>query len=68
MFIFTKEIADLLGKIRKKAGLSQKEVAERIGLSIKSFFRNNSYVFEDLRCFVDRQHLFLWNKNFAIKF
>ena len=59
MFIFTKEIADLLGKIRKKAGLSQKEVAERIGLSIKSFFRNNSYVFEDLRCFVDRQHLFL---------
>ena len=32
MFVFTREIADLLGKIRKKAGLSQKEVAERIGL------------------------------------
>jgi transcriptional regulator with XRE-family HTH domain len=36
-FIFTKEMADLLVKIRKKAGLSQKDIAERIGLSRKSF-------------------------------
>jgi len=35
--IFTKEMADLLSKIRKKAYLSQKEIAERIGLSAKSF-------------------------------
>ncbi|MFB0509548.1 MAG: helix-turn-helix domain-containing protein [bacterium] len=37
MFVFTKEMADLLDKIRKKPGLSQIEVAEKIGLSIKSF-------------------------------
>ena len=37
MFVFTKEMADLLGKIRKKAGLSQKEIAERTGLSIRSY-------------------------------
>ncbi|MDH5185933.1 MAG: helix-turn-helix domain-containing protein [candidate division WOR-3 bacterium] len=37
MFVFTKEIADFLRKIRERAGLSQKEAAERIGLSIKSF-------------------------------
>jgi len=37
MFIFTKEIADLLGKIRKKAELYRKVVAERIGLSIRSY-------------------------------
>ena len=30
MFLFTKEIADLLGKICKKAGLFQKEVTERM--------------------------------------
>jgi transcriptional regulator with XRE-family HTH domain len=36
-FIFTKEMADLLIKIRKRAGLSQKDIAERIGLSRKSF-------------------------------
>jgi transcriptional regulator with XRE-family HTH domain len=32
-FIFTKEMAELLRKIRERAGLSQAEVAERIGLS-----------------------------------
>jgi transcriptional regulator with XRE-family HTH domain len=36
-FVFTKEMADILSKIRKKAGLSQTEIAERIGLSSKSF-------------------------------
>jgi cytoskeletal protein RodZ len=30
-FIFSKEIAELLRKVRIKAGLSQGEVAERIG-------------------------------------
>ncbi|MDH5186051.1 MAG: hypothetical protein OEZ20_05230 [candidate division WOR-3 bacterium] len=30
IFVFTKEMADLLGKICKKAGLFQKEVAERM--------------------------------------
>ncbi|MDH5682891.1 MAG: helix-turn-helix domain-containing protein [bacterium] len=40
-FVFTKEMAELLRKIRKKAGLSQKEVAERMGLSPKS---GHSYI------------------------
>jgi transcriptional regulator with XRE-family HTH domain len=35
-FIFTKEMAELLRKIRERAGLSQAEVAERIGLSKQS--------------------------------
>jgi transcriptional regulator with XRE-family HTH domain len=35
-FIFTKEMADNLRKIRKKAGLSQIEVANRIGLRYKT--------------------------------
>jgi transcriptional regulator with XRE-family HTH domain len=40
-FIFTKEMAELLKKIRIKAGLSQSEVAERIGLSSKT---KDSYI------------------------
>jgi transcriptional regulator with XRE-family HTH domain len=36
-FIFTKEIGEVLSAFRKEAGLSQSEVAERIGLSPKSF-------------------------------
>ena len=35
-FIFTKEMAELLRKIRERAGLSQAEVAARIGLSKQS--------------------------------
>lgn len=33
LFTFTKEIADLLSSIREKSGLSQSEIAKRIGLS-----------------------------------
>jgi transcriptional regulator with XRE-family HTH domain len=35
-FVFTKEMAENLKKIREKAGLYQKEVARRIGFSAKS--------------------------------
>jgi transcriptional regulator with XRE-family HTH domain len=40
-FIFTKEMAELLKKIRIKSGLSQAEIAERIGLSSKT---KDSYI------------------------
>ena len=40
-FIFTKEMSELLKKIRIKAGLSQSEVADRIGLSSKT---KDSYI------------------------
>jgi transcriptional regulator with XRE-family HTH domain len=40
-FIFTKEMAGLLQKIRIRAGLSQSEVAKRIGLSSKT---KDSYI------------------------
>jgi transcriptional regulator with XRE-family HTH domain len=36
MFIFTKEMGEVLAGFRKKARLSQSEVARRIGLSGKS--------------------------------
>ncbi|MEO0094220.1 MAG: helix-turn-helix transcriptional regulator [candidate division WOR-3 bacterium] len=36
-FIFPKEMAEILRKIPERAGLSQTEVAERIGLSNNSF-------------------------------
>ncbi|MDH5185459.1 MAG: helix-turn-helix domain-containing protein [candidate division WOR-3 bacterium] len=35
-FVFTKEMAELLKKMRIKSGLSQAEVAVRIGFSYKS--------------------------------
>jgi transcriptional regulator with XRE-family HTH domain len=35
-FVFTKEMAENLRKIREKAGLSQIEVAKRIGLTYKT--------------------------------
>jgi len=35
-FLFTKEMTELLKKIRIKSGLSQAEVAERMGLSSKT--------------------------------
>jgi transcriptional regulator with XRE-family HTH domain len=35
MFIFTKETAQLLKKIRKRAGLSQKEMAIRMSIKTK---------------------------------
>jgi transcriptional regulator with XRE-family HTH domain len=40
-FAFIKEMAELLKKIRIKAGLLQSEVAERIGLSFKT---KDSYI------------------------
>ena len=40
-FLFTKEMAELLKKMRIKSGLSQTEVAERIGLSSKT---KDSYI------------------------
>ncbi|MEO0114772.1 MAG: helix-turn-helix transcriptional regulator [candidate division WOR-3 bacterium] len=40
-FTFTKEMAEILRKIRENAGLSQTQVAERIGLSSKT---KNSYI------------------------
>jgi len=36
MFIFTKEIAEKLTRIRKQSALSQKEVAERMGINPKT--------------------------------
>ncbi|MEO0114601.1 MAG: helix-turn-helix transcriptional regulator [candidate division WOR-3 bacterium] len=40
-FIFTKEMGEILRKIREGVGLSQTEVAERIGLSSKT---KDSYI------------------------
>jgi|GEM_PF-520835 transcriptional regulator with XRE-family HTH domain len=40
-FVFTKEMAGILRKVRERAGLSQAEVAERIGLSSKT---KDSYI------------------------
>ncbi len=44
-FIFPKEMAEILRKIPERAGLSQTEVAERIGLFNNSFLSNNSFAY-----------------------
>jgi len=36
IFVFTKEMAELLKKARTRSGLTQSELAERIGLSAKT--------------------------------
>jgi transcriptional regulator with XRE-family HTH domain len=43
-FIFTQEMAELLKKIRLKSGLSQSELAERIGLSKKTGYSYISHL------------------------
>ena len=43
-FVFTQEMAELLKKIRLRSGLSQSELAERIGLSKKTSYSYISHL------------------------